>query len=69
GFNRFRPAYPGAGMAAMFPDLCTHAPENRAELAAALRHCLDRPGPSFVAIDCDPDEIPPFTPFLTPPRR
>ncbi|GAB3212099.1 thiamine pyrophosphate-binding protein [Nocardia tengchongensis] len=68
-FNRFRPAYPGAGMAAMFPDLCTHAPENRAELAAALRHCLDRPGPSFVAIDCDPDEIPPFTPFLTPPRR
>ncbi|MGV9836091.1 thiamine pyrophosphate-binding protein [Nocardia niigatensis] len=68
-FNRFRPAYPGAGMAAMFPDLCTHAPENRAELAAALRHCADRPGPSFVAIDCDPDEIPPFTPFLTPPRR
>ncbi|WP_433592180.1 thiamine pyrophosphate-binding protein [Nocardia sp. CA-145437] len=68
-FNRFRPAYPGAGMAAMFPDLCTHAPENRAELAAALRHCRDRPGPSFVAIDCDPDEIPPFTPFLTPPRR
>ncbi|MFE3988403.1 thiamine pyrophosphate-binding protein [Nocardia tengchongensis] len=68
-FNRFRPAYPGAGMAAMFPELCTHAPENRAELAAALRHCLDRPGPSFVAIDCDPDEIPPFTPFLTPPRR
>ncbi|MGW4356824.1 thiamine pyrophosphate-binding protein [Nocardia sp. NPDC004582] len=68
-FNRFRPAYPGAGMAAMFPDLCTHAPENRAELAAALRHCLDRPGPSFIAVDCDPDEIPPFTPFLTPPRR
>ncbi|MFJ9368542.1 thiamine pyrophosphate-binding protein [Nocardia sp. NPDC101769] len=68
-FNRFRPAYPGAGMAAMFPDLCTHAPENRAELAAALRHCADRPGPSFVAIDCDPDEIPPFTPFLTPPGR
>ncbi|MFE3227454.1 thiamine pyrophosphate-binding protein [Nocardia sp. NPDC059228] len=68
-FNRFRPAYPGAGMAAMFPDLCTHAPENRAGLAAALRHCADRPGPSFVAIDCDPDEIPPFTPFLTPPRR
>ncbi|MEU6579752.1 thiamine pyrophosphate-binding protein [Nocardia sp. NPDC046763] len=68
-FNRFRPAYPGAGMAAMFPDLCTHAPENRTDLAAALRHCADRPGPSFVAIDCDPDEIPPFTPFLTPPGR
>lgn len=68
-FNRFRPAYPGAGMAAMFPDLCTHAPESLAEFAAALRHCSDRPGPSFVSVDCDPDEIPPFTPFLTPPRR
>ncbi|APA95073.1 thiamine pyrophosphate-binding protein [Nocardia seriolae] len=68
-FNRFRPAYPGAGMAAMFPDLCTHAPESPAELAAALRHCADRPGPTFIAVDCDPDEIPPFTPFLTPPRR
>ncbi|WP_040814184.1 thiamine pyrophosphate-binding protein [Nocardia concava] len=68
-FNRFRPAYPGAGMAAMFPDLCTHAPESLAEFAAALRHCAARPGPSFVSVDCDPDEIPPFTPFLTPPRR
>ncbi|MEC3914330.1 thiamine pyrophosphate-binding protein [Nocardia sp. CDC160] len=68
-FNRFRPAYPGAGMAAMFPDLCAHAPESPAELDAALRHCADRPGPSFVSVDCDPDEIPPFTPFLTPPRR
>ncbi|AYF76017.1 thiamine pyrophosphate-binding protein [Nocardia yunnanensis] len=66
-FNRFRPAYPGAGMAAMFPDLCAHAPQSRTELDAALRHCADRPGPSFVSIDCDPDEIPPFTPFLTSP--
>ncbi|GAB2523169.1 thiamine pyrophosphate-binding protein [Nocardia heshunensis] len=68
-FNRFRPAYPGAGMAAMFPDLCTHAPESLAELDAALRHCAEQPGPAFVSIDCDPDEIPPFTPFLTPPTR
>ncbi|MVU80048.1 thiamine pyrophosphate-binding protein [Nocardia sp. ET3-3] len=68
-FNRFRPAYPGAGMAAMFPDLCTHAPESLTELAAALRHCAGREGPSFVSVDCDPDEIPPFTPFLTSPGR
>ncbi|WP_330184318.1 thiamine pyrophosphate-binding protein [Nocardia sp. NBC_01503] len=68
-FNRFRPAYPGAGLAAMFPDLCTHAPITRAELAESLRHCVGSPGPSFIAIDCDPDEIPPFTPFLTAPRR
>ncbi|WP_067533020.1 thiamine pyrophosphate-binding protein [Nocardia crassostreae] len=68
-FNRFRPAYPGAGMAAMFPDLCTHAPTTPAGLAAGLRHCRGRSGPSFIAVDCDPDEIPPFTPFLTAPRR
>ncbi|MBL1073052.1 thiamine pyrophosphate-binding protein [Nocardia sp. 2] len=68
-FNRFRPAYPGAGVAAMFPDMCAHAPTTLAELSASLRHCVGRPGPSFIAIDCDPDEIPPFTPFLTAPRR
>ncbi|MFC9996515.1 thiamine pyrophosphate-binding protein [Nocardia sp. NPDC127526] len=66
-FNRFRPAHPGAGMAAMFPDLCTHAPTTPAGLAAALRHCGHR-GPSFIAVDCDPDEIPPFTPFLAASR-
>ncbi|MFF2553763.1 thiamine pyrophosphate-binding protein [Nocardia sp. NPDC058058] len=68
-FNRFRPAYPGAGLSAMFPDLCTHAPNSRAELAESLRHCVGSSGPSFIAVDCDPDEIPPFTPFLTAPRR
>ncbi|MFE6863333.1 thiamine pyrophosphate-binding protein [Nocardia sp. NPDC057668] len=68
-FNRFRPANPGAGLAAMFPDLCTRAPATPAELRAALRHCLGSPGPSCIAIECDPDEIPPFTPFLTAPRR
>lgn len=68
-FNRFRPAYPGAGLAAMFPDLCTHAPITSADLAESLRHCVGSPGPSFIAVDCDPDEIPPFTPFLTAPRR
>lgn len=68
-FNRFRPAYPGAGLAAMFPDLCTYAPTTIAELTAALRNCVGSPGPSCIAVDCDPDEIPPFTPFLTAPRR
>ncbi|WP_067830760.1 thiamine pyrophosphate-binding protein [Nocardia inohanensis] len=68
-FNRFQPAHPGAGMAAMFPELCTHSPTTLRELAAALRHCIGRQGPSFVSIDCDPDEVPPFTPFLSVPRR
>lgn len=68
-FNRFRPAYPGAGIAAMFPDMCAYSPRTLSELAAAVRLCVGSPGPSFIAVDCDPDEIPPFTPFLTAPRR
>ncbi|MGV9676110.1 thiamine pyrophosphate-binding protein [Nocardia sp. NPDC003482] len=68
-FNRFRPAHPGAGMAAMFPDLPAYSPASADELSAAVRRCTQHPGPSFVSIDCDPDEIPPFLPFLSAPRR
>ncbi|WP_282785292.1 thiamine pyrophosphate-binding protein [Nocardia sp. CC201C] len=68
-YNRFQPADIGAGVAAMFPGLRTHRPTTHAELAATLRRCVGAPGPSFVAVDCDPDEVPPFTPFLTASRR
>ncbi|WP_280362212.1 thiamine pyrophosphate-binding protein [Nocardia wallacei] len=68
-FNRFHPAHLGAGMAAMFPRLPSYSPADPAELAAVLGDCFETPGPSFVSIDCDPDEIPPFTPFLSTPRR
>ncbi|MFJ1459237.1 thiamine pyrophosphate-binding protein [Nocardia sp. N2S4-5] len=68
-FNRFHPAHLGAGLAAMFPRLPSYSPADPAELAAVLGDCFETPGPSFVSIDCDPDEIPPFTPFLSTPRR
>ncbi|WP_225725883.1 MULTISPECIES: thiamine pyrophosphate-binding protein [unclassified Nocardia] len=64
-FNRFRPAHLGAGVAAMFPDLPAYTVGTTGELATALRRCAKSEGPSFVSIDCDPDEIPPFVPFLT----
>ncbi|WP_028478349.1 thiamine pyrophosphate-binding protein [Nocardia sp. CNY236] len=64
-FNRFRPTHLGAGMAAMFPDLPTFSVQTVEELAAALRQCWETDGPAFVSIECDPDEIPPFLPFLT----
>ncbi|MEV0028898.1 thiamine pyrophosphate-binding protein [Nocardia sp. NPDC050793] len=63
-FNRFQPAFLGDGIAAMFPDLPAYTVRTPAELADALGRCLGTAGPSFLAIDCDPDEIPPFTPFL-----
>ncbi|MEV0294432.1 thiamine pyrophosphate-binding protein [Nocardia sp. NPDC050710] len=64
-FNRFRPSELGSGIGAMFPELPAHSVHTTAELAAALDHCLEAEGPSFISIDCDPDEIPPFVPFLT----
>ncbi|MBO0855537.1 MAG: thiamine pyrophosphate-binding protein [Nocardia sp.] len=67
-FNRFQQAQLGAGMAAMFPRLPSYAPATGREFGTALRNCLDIAGPSFIALDCDPDEIPPFAPFLTAAR-
>lgn len=64
-FNRFRPAYLGAGVAAMFPELPAFSAHTVGELGRALRYCLETEGPSFLSIECDPDEIPPFLPFLT----
>ncbi|WP_278261075.1 thiamine pyrophosphate-binding protein [Nocardia sp. AG03] len=64
-FNRFRPAHIGAGIAAMFPGLVTHTVEDAADLTEALRRGMATPGPSFLEILCDPDEIPPFHPFLS----
>ncbi|GGN98404.1 thiamine pyrophosphate-binding protein [Nocardia rhizosphaerihabitans] len=64
-FNRFRPAHLGAGIAAMFPDLPAHTVDDPDDLTEALRASFAATGPSFLEILCDPDEIPPFLPFLS----
>ncbi|WP_336086292.1 thiamine pyrophosphate-binding protein [Nocardia sp. SSK8] len=64
-FNRFRPARIGAGIAAMFPGLGTHTVEHADDLADALRDGFGADGPAFLEILCDPDEVPPFQPFLS----
>ncbi|WP_330178578.1 thiamine pyrophosphate-binding protein [Nocardia sp. NBC_01503] len=61
--NRFHPAALAEGMAAMFPGMPSFAVRKRDELRTALS-APSGAGPRFIAIDCDPDEIPPFTPFL-----
>ncbi|KAA0024997.1 thiamine pyrophosphate-binding protein [Antrihabitans cavernicola] len=63
-FNRFRPSMLGEGIAAMFPTLPAFAARSQDELATALQEIAATSGPSFIAVDCDPDEIPPFAPFL-----
>ncbi|MEV6556697.1 thiamine pyrophosphate-binding protein [Nocardia sp. NPDC051756] len=64
-FNRFRPSHLGDGIGAMFPELPAFSVRAPAELAETLRHCMETEGPSFISIDVDPDEVPPFLPFLT----
>ncbi len=61
--NVFLPADIAAGAAAMFPTLAA----TRADSAVLLRRALMRGntgrGPSLVAVDVDPGELPPFLPF------
>ncbi|WP_433728937.1 thiamine pyrophosphate-binding protein [Nocardia sp. CA-129566] len=63
-FNRFRPAHLGAGIDAMFPELPAYSVRTTEDLAIALGRCVETGGPSFISIDVDPDEVPPFIPFL-----
>ncbi|MER5468296.1 thiamine pyrophosphate-binding protein [Streptomyces sp. NPDC002685] len=52
-----------AGVAAAFPSLDVTGAENAAQLRKALSRSNTGGGPAFVAVDCDPQEIPPFLPF------
>lgn len=63
-FNRFQPASLGEGVAAMFPSLPSFAVRTFDELIEALSRSSESEGPHFISVDCDPDEIPPFVPFL-----
>ncbi|WP_405163480.1 thiamine pyrophosphate-binding protein [Nocardia sp. NBC_01499] len=63
-YNRFGPARIGAAVAAMFPHIPAYSTDTRAEFEAALDQTRDATGPVFIEILCDPDEMPPFAPFL-----
>ncbi|WP_330336796.1 thiamine pyrophosphate-binding protein [Streptomyces sp. NBC_00557] len=52
-----------AGVAAAFPSLDVTAAADAAQLREALLRGNAGGGPAFVALDCDPREIPPFLPF------
>ena len=64
GLNRFGPADIAAGAAAMFPAIKVFHATDAAGLAAACPDALTAAGPTCLVIDVDPDEIPPFAPFL-----
>ncbi|MFB7241761.1 thiamine pyrophosphate-dependent protein [Streptomyces populi] len=52
-----------AGVAAAFPSLDVTGAEDAAQLREALLRGNTGGGPAFVALDCDPREVPPFLPF------
>lgn len=52
-----------AGVAAAFPSLDATGARDVAQLRTALLRGNAGGGPAFVAVDCDPREIPPFLPF------
>ncbi|MEU9480346.1 thiamine pyrophosphate-binding protein [Streptomyces sp. NPDC048191] len=52
-----------AGVAAAFPSLRATGAADAAQLRTALLRGNAGDGPAFVAVDCDPREIPPFLPF------
>ncbi|WP_446223574.1 thiamine pyrophosphate-binding protein [Nocardia sp. IBHARD005] len=64
-FNRFQSSHLGAGIAAMFPGLPARTVSDAHRLPDALDHSFTATGPSFLEILCDPDEVPPFLPFLS----
>ncbi|UGT45004.1 thiamine pyrophosphate-dependent enzyme [Nocardia yamanashiensis] len=63
-YNRFGQARIGAAMAAMFPQLPVFTASTLEEFERALDESRTTSGPAFIELRCDPDEIPPFAPFL-----
>jgi acetolactate synthase-1/2/3 large subunit len=59
----FAPTDLAAGVAAAFPSLDATGADDAAQLRTALLRSNAGGGPAFVAVACDPREIPPFLPF------
>ncbi|MDL9937986.1 thiamine pyrophosphate-binding protein [Gordonia sp. ABSL1-1] len=62
--NRFGHTDFAPGLAAMFPGLDVRTSHDPLLLRAASADLLTADGPNCLVIDVDPDEIPPFAPFL-----
>ncbi|PXW31419.1 UNVERIFIED_CONTAM: acetolactate synthase-1/2/3 large subunit [Williamsia faeni] len=63
--NRFRPTDFEAGLLAMFPGLTVSGARSRTDLVTATDHAFSGDGPHCLVVQTDPDELPPFGPFLS----
>jgi acetolactate synthase-1/2/3 large subunit len=62
-YNKFKKTMIGAGIHAMFPSIPTFTITTIKELKEALDQLRENLTPSFLCIEMDPMEIPPFEPF------
>ncbi|EST37945.1 hypothetical protein N566_10135 [Streptomycetaceae bacterium MP113-05] len=63
-YNSFKPADITAGARAMFPSLTAVEATTAEQLRDTLLSTNATAGPALVGVRCDPDDMPPFTPFL-----
>ncbi|HVY36897.1 MAG TPA: thiamine pyrophosphate-binding protein [Polyangia bacterium] len=68
GYNRFRPAHIGAGLAAMFPGLAAWDCTTLDQLEVALARARHLQGPAVIAVELDAVDVPPFAAFAQPAR-
>ncbi len=62
--NRFKPAALADGLDAMFPDLVVRHADSTADIETCCAELFSDAGPNCLVIDVDPEEVPPFAPFL-----
>jgi acetolactate synthase-1/2/3 large subunit len=63
GYNAFRPSRLGAGIGAMFPGIAAADCTSAGELTNLFVAAMDRAGPSFIGLDLEDVEVPPFAAF------
>ena len=63
--NRFAPADIAGGLTALFPGLDVVHAQHRSEVEQGCAALFAASGTNCLVIDTDPDECPPFAPFLT----
>ncbi|HVT09753.1 MAG TPA: thiamine pyrophosphate-binding protein [Polyangia bacterium] len=68
GYNRFRPAHLGAGLAAMFPGLPAWDCTTLEQVEGALARVRALQGPAVIAVELDAVDVPPFAAFAQPAR-
>jgi acetolactate synthase-1/2/3 large subunit len=63
GYNVFRSSHLGAGVGSMFPGIAAADCASVEDLTSLFASAMDRVGPSFIGVDLEEVEVPPFVAF------